>query len=39
MLEHALPHGRTEKHTLPLQGSAQREEDSKWEITVIVAVL
>ena len=27
MLEHALPHRRTEKHALPLQGSAQREED------------
>ena len=28
-----------EKHTLPLLGSTQREEDSKGEITVIVACI
>ncbi|KAF3957743.1 hypothetical protein CMV_017270 [Castanea mollissima] len=38
-LRHSLPHERMEKHTLPLLGSTQREEDSKREITVIVHVL
>ena len=36
-LSNSLAHERTETHTLLLQGSAQREEDSKREITVIVA--